>query len=121
MLLRLFGLAFLLCASSALAASPPAPLRQPILPTARVVLQMAMKEMPLPVVRVLAWSLGEGKQRFVVELSAARLPWASRPIIQVMFQTEGDDLEQALHAASSRARAFIEATKADPAIQAATW
>jgi hypothetical protein len=120
-LLRLSALAFLLFASSVLAATPPAPDRQPILPTAKVVLQLAMKEMPLPVVRVLAWSLSEGKQRFVVELSAARLPWALKPLLQITFQTEDKDLEQAVYEASSRARAFLEAAKADPAIQAARW
>ncbi len=41
--------------------------------------------------------VGRGKTRFVIELSAARLTWAKRPIIQVMFQTEGDDLAALIH------------------------
>ena len=91
---------------------------------AEAIFQLAKKEMPLPVLRVTTVPSAQGKQRFVVEMSTAGLPWAKQPVCRVMFQTSEDDgigFEQALQEASAFAKAFIEAAKDNPALQNARW
>ena len=124
MLLRLSRLIFLASIFPVLASAPSTP-RQPIIsPQEKAVFQLAQKEMPLPVVRVMTWPLDKGKRRFMVEMSTAGLEWAKKPVCHVMFQTsddDGEELKQALHEASAFAKSFIEAAKNNPALQTARW
>ena len=124
MLLRLFRLIFLASILPVVASAPSVPRRPILSPQEKAVFQLAQKEMPLPVVRVTTWRLGEGKRRFMVEMSTAGLEWAKKPLCHVMFQTSNDDgenLEQALHEASAFAKSFIEAAKNNPVLRTARW
>lgn len=124
MLLRLSRLVFLACVFPIITFAPFTP-QKPIISTQeKTVFELAQKEMPLPVVRVTTWRLGEGKRRFLVEMSTAGLEWAKKPVCHVMFQSsneDGEDLEQALHKASAFAKSFIEAAKNNPVLQTARW
>ena len=124
MLSRLCGLIFLSFIFPAMASVPSAPQPQAVPQRAKTVFQLAQKEMPLPVIQVLTWPLGEGKRKFVIEMSTAGLAWAKKPLCHVTFYThdeDGGDLEQALHEASAFAKAFIEAAKDNPTLQTARW
>jgi len=124
MLLRLSRLIFLASIFPIIASAPSTPWQRIISPQEKTVFQLAQKEMPLPVVRVMTWRLGEGKRRIMVEMSTAGLEWAKKPVCHVMFQTSNDDredLEQALQQASAFAKSFIEAAKNNPALQTARW
>ena len=124
MLSRLCGLIFLSFIFPAMASVPSAPQQQAIPLRAKTVFQLAQKEMPLPVIQVVTWPLGEGKRKFVIEMSTAGLAWAKKPLCHVTFykhDEEGGDLEQALHQASAFAKAFIEAAKNNPTLQTARW
>ena len=73
---------------------------------------------------MLTWPMGEGKRKFVIEMSTASLAWAKQPLCHVTFYThdeDGADLEQALHQASAFAKAFIEAAQSNPTLQTARW
>ena len=124
MLLRLCGLIFFLFVFPVMASVPSAPQPQVLPLRAKTVFLLAQKEMPLPVIQVLTWPLGEGKRKFVIEMSTAGLAWAKKPLCHVTFYThdeEGGDLEEALHKASAIAKAFIEAAQSNPALQMAGW
>ena len=124
MLVRLCGLIFLSFIVPAMASVPSAPQQQLPSRPIKTVFYLAQKEMPLPVIQVVSWPLGEGKRKFVIEMSTAGLAWAKKPFCHVAFVTheeDGGDLEQALHEASAFAKTFIEAAKGNPTLQTARW
>ena len=76
------------------------------------IFQMAQKEMPLPVLKVVTWLTSEGKRQIAIQMRTAGFAWAKKPLMNVMFQAKDeslDDVEQALRAASTVAKDFIEA------------
>jgi len=124
MLLRLSMLILFASIFPTIAFAPSLPQRSNISLQEHIILRLAEKEMPLPVLRVTTLVSAEGKRRFVIEMSTAALPWAKKPVCHVMFQANdenGKELEQALLEASAFARAFIELAKSNPALQTERW
>jgi hypothetical protein len=121
MLLRLSIIFFLSCLFPAHASLPSTPQKQAL--SLKTVILMARNEMPLPIVRVLSWPPGEGKQRYVIEMSTASLVRAKNPVVHVMFEIpeDGTGLEQALRRASALVKALVEAAANDPRIQSVEW
>ena len=118
MLLRLSTLAFLSLALPALASTSTMPEQEDTSPQLTAILQMAQKEMPLPVLKVVSWPVSGGKRQIAIEMSAAGHAWAKKPVMNIMFQANDeslDDVEKKLHDASVAAREFIEAAKSDHA------
>ena len=87
-------------------------------PTLTAIFQMAQKEMPLPVLKVMTWPTSGGKRQIVIQMSTAGFAWAKKPVMNVMFPAKDEslqELEEALHAASAVAKNLIEAAKNDAA------
>ena len=94
------------------------PEREDTSPQLAAIFQMAQKEMPLPVLKVVSWPVSEGKRQIAIEMSTAGYAWAKKPVMNIMFQAKDeslDDAEQKLHDASVAVREFIEAAKSDHA------
>ena len=116
MLLRLCACAFLSLTLPAMASTGSMPEQEESSPTLTAIFQMAQKEMPLPVLKVVTWSAIEGKRQIAIEMSTACFAWAKKPVMNVMFNAKDeslDALEQALHTASAVVKDFIEAAKND--------
>ena len=89
-------------------------------PAPTAILQMAQKEMPLPVLKVVTWPTTGGRRQIAIEMSTAGLAWAKKPVMNVLFQAKDesvDDLEEALRAASAAVKEFIKAAKNNSALK----
>ena len=120
MSLRLCAFALLSCVLPAMASTDVMPEQEDNSPAPTAILQMAQKEMPLPVVKVVAWPTTGGRRQIAIEMSTAGLAWAKKPVMNVLFQAKDesvDDLEEALRAASAAVKEFIEAAKNNSALK----
>jgi 3-deoxy-D-arabino-heptulosonate 7-phosphate (DAHP) synthase len=118
MLLRSCAFALFSLTLPAMAYTASMPEQEDNSPTLTAIFQMAKREMPLPVLKVVTWLTSEGKRQIAIEMSTAGFAWAKKPVMNVMFQAKDkslDDVEQKLHDASVAAREFIEAVKSDHA------
>jgi hypothetical protein len=105
-----------------MASTPSIPQQEANSPKLKAILEMAQKDMPLPVLEVVAWPLSERKLKVAIQMSTAGFAWAKKPVMNVMFQTSDEsveDQEQALHKASAVAKEFIEAAKNERALKEA--
>ena len=116
MLLRLCAFALLSCALPAMASTEFLPEREDKSPALTAIFQLAEKEMPLPVLKVVTWPTGGGRRQIAIEMSTAGSAWAKKPVMNVLFQAKDEnlqDLEEALHAASAAVKDFINAAQKD--------
>ena len=118
MFLRLCACVLLSCALPAMASSGFGPEEEDTSPSLTALFQMAQKEMPLPVLKVVTWPASGGRRHIAIEMSTAGLAWAKKPVMNVLFQAKDEtlqDLEEALRAASAATKEVIEAAASDAA------
>ncbi len=123
MLSRLTFLFFLASVLPSAAALPSDPWHRAFSPRTATVLEMAQKEMPLPVIAVATRPLSDGKREFIVKMSTSGLRWAKEPVLTVSFEIvdETVSIEQALRDASAFTREFISAAQNDPTHKEVNW
>ena len=116
MLLRLCAFALLSYAIPAVASTESPPEQEDKSLALTTIFQLAEKEMPLPVLKVVTWSTGGGRRQIAIEMSTAGLAWAKKPVMNVLFQAKDEslkELEEALHIASAATKDFIKAAQKD--------
>jgi hypothetical protein len=117
MFMRLSATIFFACMAPALASAPPDLKQQAYSFNAAHLFNLAKKQMPLPVVAIVA-SHKQGKQQFIIRMSTAGLRWAKEPVFRIAFEIPDDiDIEEAMHDASILAKAFIAAAERDATLK----